>query len=313
MKYFTHIIFWMLLFGSVAAVAQDKVFLRDGKIIQCKIVAISENTISYRDTIPNSALVTLPKNDVLITEYGKSESVYLFSKEQPAFVVQNNSISFSTTPEIIETREQRQTRRIQEWKEKEALMPNGILGFYIVDLVFGRLTVSYERLLANKSIGITIPVSLTYDGLGALAEFSSNSSNASNTNNSSSNSSSTNTTSSNNSSSSNTTNAPVKRNVGTGIITGVDISYYHDLKPQLKYFFGPRIRYGTDMTLGGIEGLTFQMQNGIFKSSGKRFTSTLALGVGFFKLSAKYAGRGGFDSKQVYPWGSFTWRLGFRL
>jgi hypothetical protein len=310
MRNYSHIIFWMLLFVSVKTVAQDKVFLRNGKIISCKIVAISEKTISYQDTVLNSMLITLPKNDVLMTEYGKSESVYLFSKEQPAFTVQNNTTAFSTMPEMNESREQRKARQMKEWKEKEALMPNGILGFYIIDLAFGRLTVSYERLLANKSVGIKVPVSLTYDGLGALAEFSSNSSNASNTNTSSTSTNTNNTNSNNNS---NTTNPPVKRNVGTGIITGIDINYYHDLKPQLKYFFGPRVRYGTDMTLGGIEGLTFQLQNGILKSSGKRFTSTFALGVGFFKLSAKYAGRGGFDAKQVYPWGSFTWRLGFRL
>jgi hypothetical protein len=45
----------MLLFVSVASVAQDKVFLRNGKIVPCKIMAISENTISYQDTIPNSS------------------------------------------------------------------------------------------------------------------------------------------------------------------------------------------------------------------------------------------------------------------
>lgn len=286
----------MLLFVSVTAVAQDKVFLRNGKIIPCKIMAISENTISYQDTIPNSALITLPKNDILMTEYGKTETVYLFSKEQPAFVVQNNTTTFSSMPEMNETREQRKARLMKEWKEKEALLPNGILGFYIPDFVFGRFTVSYERLLANKSVGIKIPLSLTYDGLGALAEFSSNSSNSSSTSN---NSSSTNTNTSNNNNT-NSNNAPVKRNIGTGIISGIDINYYHDLKPQLKYFFGPRVRYGTDMTLGGIEGLTFQLQNGIFKSSGKRMTSTVVVGVGFFKLSEKYAGRGGLDTKQVY-------------
>ena len=119
----------MLLFVSVTALSQDKVFLRNGKIIPCKIMAISENTISYQDTIPNSALITLPKNDVLMTEYGKTETVYLFSKEQPAFVIQNNATPLSSMPEMNETRAQRQERKMKEWKEKEVLMPNGILGF----------------------------------------------------------------------------------------------------------------------------------------------------------------------------------------
>jgi hypothetical protein len=306
MKYYSHIVLFALLFVSAFAVAQDKVFLRDGKVIPCKIIAISESTISYRDTVPNSTLVTVSKNEVLLAEY-QSETIYMFSKPQPEFNLVSKPQTLSATPEINETRQQRADRKMKEWKEKEALLPNNILGFYIPELIMGRLTVSYERLLANKSMGVKIPFSLTYDGLGALAEFSSNNSTNTNTNSTSTNTNSTNTNNNN------TTNAPVQRNRGTGFITGIDVNYYHDLKPKLKYFFGPRVRYGTDMTLGGIEGLTFQIQNGIFKSSGKKMTSTIAFGVGFFKLSEKYATRGGLDTKQVYPWGSFTWRLGFRL
>ncbi len=297
MKYNLHITILMLLFVSFNLMAQDKVVLRNGKIVPCKIVAISEKTISYKDTVANSSIVTLSKNDVLLTEY-QNGSIYMFSKEVLETSVSSGKIITSDQVPLIETREQRKARKMKEWKDKEALLPNNILGFYIPELILGRLTISYERLLANKSIGFKVPFSLTYDGLGALSELSANSSSASNTNGSSSG---------------NTNNGIVKRNTGTGFITGVDVNYYHDLKPELKYFFGPRIRYGTDMTLGGIEGLTFQLQNGIFKSSGKRMTSSLAFGIGFFKLSQKYANSGNFDTKQVYPWGSFTWRLGFRL
>ena len=91
------------------------------------------------------------------------------------------------------------------------------------------------------------------------------------------------------------------------------MNYYYDLKPELKYFFGPRIRYGTDMMLGGIEGLSVQLQNGIFRSRGTKYTSTIGVGFGFFKLSEKYSKYPGYKPKQVYPWASFTWRLGFRL
>lgn len=75
---------------------------------------------------------------------------------------------------------------MKEWKEKEALLSNNILGFYIPELVLGRLTVSYERLLANKSMGIKIPFSLTYDALGALAENSANTNTTSTSTNSNS-------------------------------------------------------------------------------------------------------------------------------
>lgn len=290
-KYKVHIVLLMLLFISLKILAQDKVFLRDGKVISCKIVAISENTISYKDTVINAPIITLSKKDVLLTEY-KTGEIYMFSNEEKILKVEN---------EVIETREQRKERKMKEWKEQETSLSNNILGFYIPELILGRFTVSYERLLANKSVGIKIPLSLTYNPFGALSSMSS------------SNSSSVNTTSGSTNSNSSNNNVYEKGKRGVGFITGIDVNYYHDIKPSLKYYFGPRLRYGTDMMLGGIEGLTFQLQNGIFKSSGKRFTSTLGIGFGFFKLSERYANTGNYDVKQVYPWASFTWRLGFRL
>ena len=301
MKKYTHIVMLMLLFVSLKIHAQDKVFLRNGKVIPCKIIVISENTISYKDSLINAPLVTISKNEVLLTEYGTG-NIFMFSKEKEDINGVYHVTDFSIASDENETRDQRNARKLKEWKEQELLLKNNILGFYVTQLIFGRLTLSYERLFANKSMGILIPFSLTFDALGALAENSANHS-----------SSSTNSTNSNNnSSSSSTKNGAVKRTAGTGFITGIDVNYYHDLKPALKYYFGPRIRYGTDMMLGGIEGLTFQIQNGIFKSNGKKMTSSVGFGVGFFKLSQKYAGSR-LGTKQVYPWASFTWRLGFRL
>lgn len=269
--------------------AQDKLFMKNGNAVYCKILAISENTITYRDTIITAPQVTIPKSEVLLAEY-KGGKVYIFG---------SSVNTFTSVPQVDETREQRKERRLKEWKVKEQELSNNILGFYIPELLLGRLTVSYERLLAGKSLGIKVPFSLTYNPLIALNALASSS----------------NTTSSSGSSSgnNNTNTQTYDPPRGTGFITGLDINYYHDLKPELKYFFGPRIRYGTDMMLGAIEGLSVQIQNGIFKSSGKRMTSTLAIGFGFFKLSEKYASYPGYEPKQVYPWGSFTWRLGFRL
>ena len=285
MKIKLYSFFILFLFAFMMTKAQDKLFFKNGSAIVCKVVAISENTISYRDTVPNASLVTVPKKDVLIAEY-KTGEVYIFGNAA--------ANQFQVITNSNESREQRKERRMKEWKDKEVKLSDNILGFYIPELLFGRLTVSYERLLSNKSLGITIPVSLTYNPFSA-AEAANNAS------------SSTNTTSSNNN------NGGFGQQKGVNFIGGLDINYYHDLKPELKYFFGPRIRYGTDMMLGGIEGLSVQLQNGIFRSRGTRYTSTLGLGFGFFKLSEKYSKYPGYEPKQVYPWMSFTWRLGFRL
>jgi len=279
MKYNVHIFFLFFVFAGITSFSQDQLFLRKGTSIKCKIVAVSEKTITYRDTVLGSPLITIPKADVILAEY-KTGSVYIFSAENKPL----------ETVEIMETREQRKERKMKEWKEKEQTLSDNILGFYIPELILGRLTVSYERLIYNKSVGITVPLSLTYDSFGALAEASANSTSVN---------------------TGTTVSSPVQRTRGVSFIVGVDVNYYHDLKPQLKYFFGPRIRYGTDMTLGGVEGLSFQLQNGIFRSSLKKTTSSLAIGFGFVKLNERNSGIR--DPKQVYPWASFTWRLGFRL
>lgn len=108
-------------------------------------------------------------------------------------------------------------------------------------------------------------------------------------------------------------------NKKVGFITGLDVNFYQDLKPNTKYFFGPRVRYGTDMFLGNIEGITAQLNNGIFVSRGKSFTNTIGLGFGFFKFTRSLTNTnntingGTYDYKKLYPSFSITWRLGFRL
>lgn len=260
------------------ALSQDKLFLRNGTSLKCKVVSINEHTISYRDTIENSPITSIAKTQLILAEI-KGE-VFIFGSDKKT----NEQLANTN-----ETWQQRQDRKMQDWKKREDTLSNNILGFYLPVILFGRLGVSYERLFANKSIGIKIPFILSYNPAAYIP--TANSSNSSNT-------------------TTTTTNAP---NKGVGFITGIDINFYHDIKPQLKYYFGPRIRYGTDMFLGGIEGLTAQIQNGIFRSSGKRFTNTFGIGFGFFKLSKKYSNLSGYTENQVYPSYSITWRLGFRL
>lgn len=276
MKKIAYIFFVLFCIKANTVFSQDKLFLRNGSSLHCKIVSINEHTISYRDTLENSPIITIAKAQIIVAEI-KGE-VYIFGSEK-----QVNEQSVSTN----ETWQQRQERRMQDWKKQEDSLSNNILGFYLPVILLGRLGVSYERLFSNKSIGIKIPVILSYNPFAYLP-----------------------TNSSSNSGTTNTTNPP---NKGVGFITGIDVSFYHDIKPQMKYYFGPRIRYGTDMLFGGIEGLTAQLQNGIFRSSGKRFTNTFGVGVGFFKLSKKYSNLAGYTENQVYPSVSLTWRLGFRL
>jgi hypothetical protein len=276
MKKLVYIFFILFCIKANTVLSQDKLFLRNGSSLNCKIVSINEHTISYRDTVENSPITTVAKTQIILAEI-KGE-VFIFGSDKQV----NEQSSLNTN----ETWQQRQDRKMQDWKKREDTLSNNILGFYLPVILLGRLGVSYERLFANKSIGIKIPFILTYNTFAYLP--STNSSNSGTT----------------------TTVAP---NKGVGFITGIDVNFYHDIKPQMKYYFGPRIRYGTDMLFGGVEGLTAQIQNGIFRSSGKRFTNTFGVGVGFIKFSKLSSNTSSYNEKQVYPSVSLTWRLGFRL
>lgn len=250
--------------------AQDQLFFKNGTKLKCKLVAISKNTVTYRDSINN--LKTVLKSDVLIAEYLTGE-VYIFSNNQ------------TNTDDSLKKVNTDDNGWFNEWKKKERTWGNSIIGFYPTQLIAGRATVSYEYLFADKSIGILVPLSLTFNPYNG------------NNNSSSSGSSSNNTT----------------RPSGTGVISGFDVNYYYDIEDGLKYYFGPRIRYGTDVFLGSIEGLTVQLQNGLMLCQSQKFVANAGIGVGFFKLSEKYSRWAGYEPNQVYPWMSFTLRVGYRL
>lgn len=274
--------------------AQDKLFLRNDSIIQCNVVSIFGSTINYK-LLNQKELQKIPKSQAILIEY-KSGKICFFNSG----IVAEDADSLPH----IETKAEKNTRELYEFKKKELTYPNNFVGFYPTQLLLGRFTLSYERLFANKSIGINIPLSITYNPGNALRYLATGSTSVS------TNTTSTNTTNNNNSNNRNNNEPPPS---GIGFIGGFDINYYYDIEPETKYYFGPRIRYGTDILLGSIEGLTFQIQNGIMLTSGKNFATNVGFGVGFFKLSAKYANFPGYSSKQVYPWMSITWRTCYRF
>lgn len=274
--------------------AQDKLFLRNDSIIQCNVVSIFGSTINYK-LLNQKELQKIPKSQAILIEY-KSGKICFFNSGIVADVA-------DSLPHI-ETKSEKNTRELDEFKKKELTYPNNFVGFYPTQLLLGRFTLSYERLFANKSIGINIPLSITFNPGNALRYLATGSTSVS------TNTTSTNTTNNNNSNNRNNNEPPPS---GIGFIGGFDINYYYDIEPETKYYFGPRIRYGTDILLGSIEGLTFQIQNGIMLTSGKNFATNVGFGVGFFKLSAKYSNFPGYSSKQVYPWMSITWRTCYRF
>lgn len=262
---------FILLCISTFIKAQDKVVFKDGKKLNCKIISINPSTITYKDSASASQMVTVSKNDVLMAEFS-SGNVYIFGT-----TTNTNAASPSSSNKTLD--------RKAQIREKEKEFKDNIIGIQIPDVLFGRLTLTYERLFFDKQIGVTVPVSLSYDRRVMFMGLSTDTSN-------------------------NASASKVRKDVN--FITGLDLNYYFESKSHTKFFIGPRFRYGTDVTMENITAYSVQMQNGILIGSRNgKMASTLAIGFGFVRIVASPFG-GGINPKQSYPWGSFTFRLGFR-
>lgn len=154
MQKISYISFIVCCFVFNTALAQDKLFLRNNTIINCKIASINEKTVSYKDSASATQITTISKENIIMAEY-KSGDVYVFGKSEAA-TTQNPKI-------LNETSSERKERKMQEWKKEEETLGDNIIGFYPASILFGRFGVSYERLFSNKNIGVTIPLFLTYD------------------------------------------------------------------------------------------------------------------------------------------------------
>lgn len=274
MKLSTKYLVFVFVIITFQCFSQDQLFFKNGTKLKCKLVAISKNTITYRDSTNN--FKTILKSDAIIAEYASGD-VYIFGDEKKE--EGNDTVAKPlTNAELKEF-------QLKEWKKKERTWGNSIIGCYPTQLLAGRATISYEYLFSDKSIGILVPFSLTFNPYNGNSSSSSSSSSSNNT----------------------------TRPSGTGLISGFDVNYYYDIEDGLKYYFGPRVRYGTDVFLGSIEGLTVQLQNGIMICESEELVANAGIGVGFFKLSEKYSRWAGYEPNQVYPWMSFTLRVGYRL
>jgi len=267
---------FLCLLLAVAMQAQDKIYLKNGTLLKCKIVSIGPNTITYKDSAntvnPN---VTLNKTEVIVAEYANGAMFIFGTKNDDKTKGSTNSISGSSGPGS------RRRMRMDEWKEYERTLGDNVIGFYPVELPLGRFTVSYEHFFADKDWGITIPVSLTYNSLSTSGSIIKNDTSSNYT-------------------------APNVANSGVGLMTGIDVNRYFDLSPRRKCYFGARYRYGKDIMLG-IQGYTFQMQQGVMMSKGDHFINSFSVGIGFFSTTD------GDRKGELVPWASLNWRLGFRF
>jgi hypothetical protein len=147
----------------------------------------------------------------------------------------------------------------------------------------GRVTFIYERFTKDNRVGFVFPLSLTFDPSGKLY----------------------------NSGIDTSINAP-KRLSGVNFIGGLDVNFYMGRFDTPKFFVGPRIRYGTDMFMEGIEAYSVQTQFGWkYGKPDKPFIQHFSFGFGVVRILSSPAGAR-ISSKQSYPWFSMNYSLGIK-
>jgi hypothetical protein len=269
MKKRIHIFIFLTLLVCVKVLAQDRLIMKDGRKINCKVISVNLTTIDYKDSLSN--IITIEKAEALMAEL-KNGDKYVFG---------NESVKSFNVPKTKYDKELAKKAMI---REKEKTFKDNIYGFQPIDIVWGRLTFTYEHLFMDKKMGFAVPFSLTYDPRVLIP----NSSNDTIVN----------------------TREKVRHNVG--FITGLDLNYYYESKSHSKFFFGPRFRYGTDVNLSNITAYTVQFQHGFLLCDSKgKMATTFAIGFGFARIiSTPFSSA--FQLKQSFPWASFTLRLGIR-
>jgi hypothetical protein len=156
-------------------------------------------------------------------------------------------------------------------------------GIQPLAVMVGRGTFVYEHFTKNDKVGFVVPFSITFDPFGVLYNTQID-----------------------------TNRNAIRRIRGFNFITGADVNFYIGKKSSPRFFIGPRVRYGTDLFLRGIEAYTLQTQLG-WKIEDPRgvFTQHLSVGFGFVRILSSPLGTV-VNPRQSYGWYSLNYRLGIR-
>lgn len=221
----------------------------------------------------SATVLTTKSKNEIIVAEYANGSVYIFGNEKAEEENTSGKETNSKKPDAAN----KNTKTKKEMADEK----NNMIGSQLFSSFLGRTGLVYERFFYDKQMSVAIPLSLSYSPYY----------NGSNSN-------------------SPTTYA----NSSVNFITGADLSYFFPTRSKYtKFFVGPRMRYGTDVMLYNVTGLTIQAQNGILINSATnpKVAHTLAFGFGFIRIITTPKSNP-FDEKQSYPWMSLTYRFNIK-
>lgn len=236
--------------------AQDKLFLKNDTLIKAQVYSISNELIFIKDNDTSLITKSIPKADVLLIEKENGD-IFVFSEQSKKLI----------------------TEKTESHPPKRNILETHPLGF-----LTGRITLVYERLNKNNTVGFVFPLSLSFDPIGIIYKPTNDS----------------------------TGRNSIEHIKGFSFISGIDINFYMNENKFAQFYIGPRIRYGNDMFLRGIEAYTAQTQFGIKLSDDKDYLiQHISIGFGFARIFSSPAGTL-LSTKQLFAWGSINYKIGIK-
>lgn len=241
---------------SIKFSAQDKLFLKNETIKKAHVSSISNEFIFIKDNDTSLITNSIPKADVLLIEKENGD-IFIFSEQSKKLI----------------------TEKTELYPPKRNILETHPLGF-----LTGRITLVYERLNKNNTVGFVFPLSLSFDPIGIIYKPTNDS----------------------------TGRNSIEHIKGFSFISGIDINFYINENKFAQFYIGPRIRYDNDMFLRGIEAYTAQTQFGIKLSNDSNFLiQHISVGFGFARIFSSPAGTL-ISPKQLFAWGSINYKLGIK-
>ena len=242
----------LILFGMCGFAQTDKIYLVNGEVKKGLVISMGNDFVFSKSSDTSLTTKKYLKSDILLIEKYDGK-VFVFGKNSEKKV---NTID---TTEVF-------------YRNSLGIQP---LSFFL-----GRVSLVYERMNKEGTIGFALPVSLTFDPTGIIYEPDSSRGTSGN------------------------------HLSGVNFIGGADVNFYVGKGDFEGFYLGPRVRYGVDMFIGNIEAYTVQTQFGWkLEGSEYRMSHHISVGFGFVRILSSQAGNR-INSKNSYSWGSISYRIG---
>lgn len=244
----------LILSAFLTLHAQDKLYFVNGKTQTGVLVSMNKDIVFFKNNDTAFVRKILKKDLIMVEDYRGAR--YIFGND----AVKNDSLT----------------------KKTNGSFRQNALGIQPLGVLLGKAGVFYEYINRKQTVGLVIPLILTFDPVGILYNPTTDSGQV------------------------------IARSARISFITGADINYYVGSGKIAKFFMGSKFRYGTDIFLGNIEYYTLQAQLGwrFGKPSGRIFQH-LCFGYGFAGIVSSPIPRLVL-TRNYYGIGSLTYRISYR-